>query len=90
MKKQQDVVITDFLKTKRSKRELKIALTVLREFKSCESEEEWLYSSFESWEKLEMLEEMLAHLCEKKTLNDDTLKSIAHTQKRRKIKRRHA
>jgi len=64
--------ITDFLKTKRSKEELKIALDVLREFKDCESFEEWAGIPFHAWGKLEQLEEFLAHLVNGDPLARDT------------------
>lgn len=47
------MAITDFLKTPRSNDELATALAVLREFKACESQEEWLAISFGAWVKLE-------------------------------------
>jgi len=66
-------MIIDFLKTTRSKNELKSALEVLREFKGCESQDEWLAISFAAWIKLEQLEEFLAHLVEDAPLANDTL-----------------
>ena len=66
-------MITDFLKTPRSKEELKAALDVLREFKECESSEEWLAIPFAAWAKLEQMEEFLAHLVEGAPLADDTV-----------------
>ena len=65
-------MITDFLKTERSKDELTAALSVLREFKECESGREWLEIPFHAWVKLEQLEEFLAHLVEEKPLREDT------------------
>ena len=65
-------MIIDFLKTKRSKAELQTALEILREFKECESDEEWLMVPFVVWSKLEQLEEFLAHLAEGAELADDT------------------
>jgi len=56
--------ITEFLKTKRPKKELATALEVLREFKKCESAEEWYMTMFVAWAKLEQLEEFLAHIVE--------------------------
>ena len=67
-------MITDFMKTTRSKDELKHALEVLREFKNCESQEEWLGIAFAAWAKLEQLEEFLAHMVEGAPLEDDTIK----------------
>lgn len=67
-------MITDFLKTTRSKDELKHALEVLREFKNCESQEEWLEIMFAAWAKLEQLEEFLAHMVEGAPLADDTVR----------------
>jgi hypothetical protein len=64
--------ITDFLKTNRSKKDLMTALAVLREFKGCESMEEWAFIQFAAWAKLEQLQEFLEHLCEGKPLADDT------------------
>lgn len=69
-------MIVNFLKTTRSKDELKHALEVLREFKSCESAEEWAMIPFAAWAKLEQLEEFLAHLVEGEPLADDTLACI--------------
>lgn len=66
-------MITDFLKTDRNKTELKHALEVLREFKNCESQDEWLEIMFEAWAKLEQLEEFLAHLVEDAPLANDTV-----------------
>lgn len=63
--------ITDFLKTKTSKDKLKIALQVLIEFKSCESRDEWLFTPFIAWSKLEQLEEFLEHLVNGKELEKD-------------------
>lgn len=65
--------ITDFLDTKTSREELAIALKVLREFKSNENAEEWMFVSFKAWEKLEQLEEYLAFLVEGKPLAADTI-----------------
>lgn len=69
--------ITDFLATKRSREELATALAVVREFKLCESPEEWATIPFAAWAKLEQLEEFLAHLVEGKKLNEDTERYIA-------------
>lgn len=69
-------MITDFLQTKRSKGELATALAILREFKECESEREWLEIPFVAWAKLEQLEEFLAHLVEGAPLATDTLRYL--------------
>lgn len=66
-------MITDFLKTTRSKDELKHALEVLREFKVGESDAEWISIPFAAWAKLEQLEEFLAHLVEGAPLAEDTV-----------------
>ena len=66
-------MITDFLKTTRTKDELKTALDILREFKSNESTEEWASIMFSSWVKLEQLEEFLAHLVDGAPLEEDTI-----------------
>ena len=70
------MAITDFLKTNKDKHELKIALDVLKEFKDCESTEEWLQIFFSAWAKLEQLEEFLEHLVNDKPLEKDTLEYI--------------
>ena len=71
--------ITDFLKTKTSKQDLSVALKVLREFKSCESKEEWLEIQFAAWAKLEQLQEFLEHLVEDRELEEDTVEYIKQT-----------
>jgi hypothetical protein len=65
--------ITDFLKTKRDKSELKTALEVIEEFKECESQDEWFMIPFSAWSKLEQLEEYLEHLVNGKKLKQDTV-----------------
>jgi hypothetical protein len=69
-------LIIDFLKTNRSKDDLRAALEVLREFKSCESEDEYSWVPFAAWAKLEQLEEFLAHLVDGDSLQDDTLEIL--------------
>ena len=71
--------ITDFLKTTRSKEELKIALDVLLEFKRCESKEEWLGIIFAAWAKLEQFEEFLEYLVNGKELQEDTKRYMKRT-----------
>jgi len=66
-------MITDFLKTKRSKRQLRIALKVIEEFKGCENEHEWLALPFSAWAKLEQLEEYLSHITKGTPLQADTI-----------------
>lgn len=73
-------MITDFLKTNRSKDELRTTLEVLREFKECESSNEWLMISFAAWAKLEQLEEFLAHLVEDAPLKNDTIMYMMENQ----------
>lgn len=51
--------ILTFLKTQRSKEELRTALAVLTEFKECESQAEWFGIMFDAWAKLEQLEDFL-------------------------------
>lgn len=70
-------MITNFLKTTRSKHDLEIALSVLREFKQGESQEEWTSIMFIAWAKLEQLEEFLAHLVEDVPLKADTVEYIS-------------
>lgn len=69
-------MIIDFLKTKSSKKKLSNALDVLREFKSCESNDEWMAIPFVTWVKLEQLREYLEHLVDGKPLEDDTIEFI--------------
>jgi hypothetical protein len=73
-------MITDFLNTSRSKSELQTALNVLRDFKNCESREEWLFIPFAAWAKLEQMEEFLEHLVDGKPLRDDTVAYINRAQ----------
>jgi hypothetical protein len=70
------IMITDFLKTQRTRKELRTALEVIREFKKSESREEWLAMPFLGWARLEQLEEFLAYLVENKDLQPDTLRYI--------------
>jgi len=67
-------MITNFLEISTPKEDLTIALKVLREFKACESLEEWYLIPFSAWAKLEQLEEFLAHLVENEPLKEDTIK----------------
>ncbi len=73
-------MIIDFLKTERSIEELASALAVIRDFKQCESQEEWLCIPFGAWAKLEQLEEYLEHKVEGKPLAEDTLRYLAARQ----------
>ncbi len=68
--KRNTMSLIDFIKTKRSKEDLKIALEVLTEFKSNESHEEWALTPFMAWAKLEQLEEYLEHLVNDAPLNE--------------------
>lgn len=72
--------ITDFLRTTTSRRELRIALKVLREFKACESGEEWLSIPFAAWAKLEQLEEFLVHLVDGAPLEQDTVEYMREAE----------
>ena len=71
-------MITDFLKTKRSKAELRTALAVLLEFKECESAEEWALIMFSAWVKLEQLEEFLKHLVNGEPLKASTIEYMEY------------
>lgn len=51
--------LIEFLKTKRSSKELCSALKVIEEFKSCESPEEYIGHDFCTWSRLEQLEDYL-------------------------------
>ncbi len=73
--------IIDFLKTSIDKEELKIALKVLKEFKSNESVEEYMFVSFSNWTKFEQLEEFLEFLVNEKPLKKDTLAEIENRKK---------
>lgn len=77
------MAITDFLDTKRPKKQLQEALEVLKEFKKCESQEEWLMIQFAAWTKLEQLEEFLEHLVNGKKLESDTVKYRKHVKAQR-------
>ena len=68
--------IINFLKTGRPKEELRAALETLKEFKENESRDEWLRCSWESWVKLEQLEEYLEYLVNNKSLKNDTLEVL--------------
>lgn len=74
-------MLIDFLKTTRTKEELKTALEVLREFKECESTEEWARCPLVAWAKLEQMEEYLAHLAEGEALEEDTVEFIKRMEK---------
>jgi hypothetical protein len=74
------MAITDFLNTQTPKEKLASALEVLREFKTGESQEEWIAVPFSAWAKLEQMEEFLAHLVEGAELADDTKAYIAAQQ----------
>jgi hypothetical protein len=71
------MAITDFLKTTRPIDELNTALEIIREFKSNESDEEYLLIHFAAWTKIEQLEEFLEHLVEGVELGEDTKRYIA-------------
>lgn len=74
-------MLIDFLKTTRTKEELRHALDVLRDFKACEDWKEWAVIPFATWVKLEQMEEFLAHLVEGKPLEGDTLQVLQHQAK---------
>lgn len=74
--------ITDFLATTRSPDELRITLEVLREFKACESKEEWFAIPFAAWVKLEQAVEFLEHLVEGQPLKPDTLEYVEYLKGR--------
>lgn len=79
-------MITDFLKTKRSKEDLKIALDILEEFKACENADEWLQIPFMAWIKLEQLQEFLEHLVNGEPLAKDTKQYIKMMEENEKTK----
>lgn len=65
--------ITDFLKAEHPPEDLAAALRVLRSFKACESEEEYVQIPFLAWAKIEQLQEFLMHRVEGAPLKDDTV-----------------
>ena len=67
-------MITDFIKTTKTKEELSTAFNVLMEFKKCENITEWCQTPFMCWSKLEQLEEFLKHLVNGESLNADTIR----------------
>jgi len=79
-------MIIDFLETKRPRAELGTALEVIREFKSCQSVEEWAEISSRAWLKLEQLEEYLAHLVDGEPLEADTAALIKLRRRSRRLK----
>jgi len=74
-------MITDFLNTKRSPEELALALEILKEFKRCESQEEYLGIYFSAWAKLEQMQEFLEHLVNGEELKDDTKRYMERGEK---------
>lgn len=72
----QEKGIISFLETNRPKKELKLALEVIREFKDYESRHEWLHIPFVAWTKLEQLEEFLKFLTGEGELKKDTLEQV--------------
>lgn len=69
-------MLIEFLKTKRTKEELKIVLDTVKEFKSKESPEEYISTMFSAWAKLEQFEEYLEYLVNGKELEEDTKKEL--------------
>lgn len=76
-------MIIDFLKTDTPVPDLATALKVLREFKGCESQGEWLMIPFAAWTKLEQLQEFLEHLVEGEPLQADTVEVLTNPWKSR-------
>ncbi len=70
-------MIIDFLKTASSKEKLTHALEILREFRDCESDSEYIFTMFVAWAKLEQLEEFLTHLVSGDPLKEDTVQAIS-------------
>lgn len=70
-----------FLRTERSKDDLKLCLDVLREFRCCESRDEWAFGSFESWARLEQFENYLQLLTgtEVEDVDDKVAKDFFNT-----------
>lgn len=78
-------MLIDFLKTTRSKEELKIALDVLKEFKANENMEEYLNCPSIAWVKLEQLEEYLEHLANNKKLEESTIEFLKYLRENKKL-----
>jgi len=72
-------MIIDFLKTKTSKKDLKTCLDILKEFRKCESKEEWFMIPFDAWTKFEQISEYLEYLVNGGKLEDDTLEQLKKT-----------
>lgn len=66
-------MITDFLDLPIPVDDLAAALRVVRAFRACESEQEYLSIPFAAWVKLEQLQEFLEHRVEHVPLHRDTL-----------------
>ena len=70
-------MLIEFLKTERTKEELQTTLAVLREFKACRSDAEYMKVPQLSWMRLDQLEEFLAYLANGEALPDDTRAAMA-------------
>lgn len=68
--------IVRFLQKEFTEDELIHALRLVRIFKQCESQEEWLNINFDAWAKLEQLEEYLAFMNNESALKEDTIRYI--------------
>ena len=73
--------LLDFLKTSRSKDELKLCLDILEEFKDKESSTEWLMCPFITWSKLEQFQDYLRLLTDTDVseVDDETAKEFLKT-----------
>lgn len=68
-------MLLEFLKSKRTKEELNLALDILQEFKKHQSQKEWAFCSFESWVKLEQFEDYLRLLTNRELEEVDDTKA---------------
>ncbi len=75
--------LLEFLKTKRTKEELKLCLEILEEFKSCENQMEWMMCNFSTWVKLEQFQDYLRLLTdtELENVDDEQAKEFLNTVK---------
>lgn len=73
--------LLDFLKTSRTKDELKLCLDILQEFKDKESQGEWLMVPFMAWSKFEQFQDYLRLLTDTDVseVNDQTAKKFIKT-----------
>lgn len=74
-------MLEDFLNTQIPKEELKNALKVIRKFKACECQEDFIFTPCLAWSKLEQLESYLKTLIIKDDKNNQDFMVPAHMVK---------